>query len=238
MYTDIEANDLLPWQKLALVGHCIFVKKGYKLTGFSEDDPEPTVDISAVPKEILTEKDPIVFRYKEEDKVCFVSFTLFEGKCVVNAMKEEKAEEVLTCYLDLTLIGEFGNIDAWSKPLETEIEKCIISKWKPKKIEDKKQEARQVEYVSLAERRDPLRAGPPSYGGMRVIGDPTIPHGHPFGTMGGGVPGNLIGPNSNIFGGGPGGGFGLDPSVGGMPDWRGDDPHDLFPQGPPGFGRG
>ena len=49
-----------------------------------------------------------------------------------------------------------------------------------------------------------------------------------------------MGPNSAIFGGGHGPGWGpdIDPSLGGRPNLYGDDPNDMFPQPPgmPGIG--
>mmetsp|Transcript_47300 Transcript_47300/g.34591 ORF Transcript_47300/g.34591 Transcript_47300/m.34591 type:complete len:90 (+) Transcript_47300:599-868(+) len=62
--------------------------------------------------------------------------------------------------------------------------------------------------------------GPPSSGGIFGPG------------------GNLVGPGSGLFGQ-PGSSY-IDPALGrmggGQPDWYGNDPNDMFPRGPPGFG--
>ena len=88
----------------------------------------------------------------------------------------------------------------------------------------------------------------PGQGMPRVIGDPVDPL--RIGGPRGGIPGNLVGPNSGVFqpdgslGGGTGGGFnpfGGDPSQ--PPDWRAPmgGPHDIdsqFGGMPGGIGRG
>ncbi|CDW89962.1 UNKNOWN [Stylonychia lemnae] len=245
-----QFQNLLPFQRQALIFHAINLFKGLRCTGFQEDDPknETNTGILNLPQDWQSQNAELVsFRYErlsdenvpqKDREEFYFKFLQAAHKFEINALSSNGTNDIYSSEFDLLKDlkeEDFVNLDSWvPKQLLGQYEKDILNKLlKSSKEEERKQQNQQQ---NKPPQYDPFPIGGGSGSQQyqppfrpHIIGDPTYP---PPGTSGPG--GNLVGPGSSIFH--PSGHpypDEIDPATGGgIPFLGGNDPNDLFPSIP------
>ena len=126
MMDPFESLPSMPsFQKKALIVHAINLHKGFKCTGFNEDDPEESAEGILKLPDILGDSNAFVvsFRYvhptkgKENEEFYFKIVDILDtNKCDVNVVSNQKRNEIVWSELDFEkdlVPSVFDSLDSW-----------------------------------------------------------------------------------------------------------------------------